>query len=283
MRNVATAIGLGQIGRGALAALVVALAGQALAADEPVSPDADFTARQISEALFKAKPGDRIDYSGRDLSYLDLSGLDFKGAVLKGSDLYGTDLTDSNLKGSDLSGTRLDRATLIRADLSGANLTGATIYRPTLYSDMSQNRADAPKFAGATLVGVRVSFYLVGSDFRGANMTRADFSPLEYKPGQGTLVTPMNNFCRGCDFSGATLKEANFFRLDMMFSRLVGADLAGASLREADLSKCDLSGADLTGADLTDADLDGANLAGVKGFETVKGRDSIRNLDKAMR
>ena len=52
---------------------------------------------------------------------------------------------------------------------------------------------------------------------------------------------------------------------------------------QADLSKVDLSGADLTGADLTNANLDEANLAGVKGFDTVRGRDSIRNLDRAFR
>src|SRR3990167_4486112 len=82
---------------------------------EPVSPDADFTVREITAALFKAKPGDTIDYSHHDLTYLDLAGLDFKGARLAHSDLYGTDLTGANLKGTDLSHTRLDRSVLIRA------------------------------------------------------------------------------------------------------------------------------------------------------------------------
>jgi uncharacterized protein YjbI with pentapeptide repeats len=252
-------------------------------AEEPVDPSADFTARQISEALFKAKPGERLDFSGRDLTYLDLSGLDFKGATLRNSDLYGTDFTGSSLKGADLSYARLDRSVLIRTDLSGANLTKATILRPTLFSDMTINHADAPKFSGATLVGIRVSLYLEGSDFRGADMTRADFSPLEFKPGQGTLVTPMKNFCRSCDFSGARLLEANFFRLDMRFARLVGADLRGANLAETDLSKADFSGADLTGADVREADFDSANLAGVKGLDAAKGLDSAINLDKAFR
>ena len=56
-----------------------------------------------------------------------------------------------------------------------------------------------------------------------------------------------------------------------------------ATLVLADLTKADLSGADLTGADLTDANLDETNLSGVKGFETVRGRDTIRNLDRAIR
>lgn len=251
-------------------------------AEEPVDPHAEFTAREISAVLFKAKPGDTLDFSGRDLTYLDLSGLDFKGASLRNTDLYGTDFTGSNLTGSDLSNSRLDRAVLIRANFSGANLTEATILRPTIFSDMTNNHADAPKFSGATLVGIRVSVYLEGSDFRGANMSRADFSPLEYKPGQGTLVTPMKNFCRSCDFSGARLEDANFYRLDLRFARLVGADLRGANLAETDLSLADLSGADLTGADLREADLYGAKLSGAKGLDEVKGLDAALNLDKAV-
>ena len=47
-----------------------------------------------------------------------------------------------------------------------------------------------------------------------------------------------------------------------------------------DLSQADFSGADLTGADLSGCNLDGANLSGVKGFDTVKGLASVRNLDR---
>ena len=106
--------------------------------------DPDFTVREITSALFKAKPGEPVDLSKHDLTYLDLSGLNFKAAKLSQSDLYGADFTDANLRGTDLSGTRLDRATLIRADFSGANLSGASILRPTVYTDLTENIADAP-------------------------------------------------------------------------------------------------------------------------------------------
>lgn len=266
-----------------LAALMMLALPISAAAEEPVNPDADFTAREISQALYRAKPGERIDFSGRDLTYLDLSGLDFKGASLKDSDCYGADFTGSNLTGADLSHTRLDRAVLIKADFSGANLTKATILRPTLFSDLTNNHAEAPRFDGANLSGIRVSMYLEGSSFRGADLTEADFSPLEYKPGQGTLVTPMKNFCRSCDFSGAKLESVNFNRLDLRFARLTGADLKNADLSEADLSKVDLSGADLTGANVAGADFDSANLAGVKGLEETRGFAEAVNLDKAYR
>jgi len=265
-----------------LACAVVLSAGVA-AAEENVHPDADFTAREITQQLFKAKPGETLDYAGRDLTYLDLSGLDFKQARLSHTDLYGVDFTGSNLKGADLSYARLDRAVLIRADMSGANLRGTTIFRPTVYSDMQNSYADAPRFAGANLSGIRVQADLSGADFRGADLSYGDFSPLEGRPGQGTLVTLARNVLRSCDFSGASLRHANLTRAVLTFSSLVGADLTGANLTEADLSKVDFSGADLTGAEVTGADFDGARLSGVRGFDTVKGLETVLNLDKAFR
>ena len=275
---------LRQARRWVLAVAVTASAATGLrAGDENVSPDADFTVRQITQDLFKAKAGERLDYAGRDLTYLDLSGLDFKQASLARTDLYGVDFTGSNLKGADISHARLDRAVLIRADLSGANLSGASIYRPTVYSDMHNSYADAPRFAGSNLTGIRVQADLSGADFRGADLTAANFSPLEGRPGQGTLVTLARNVLKSCNFSGATLRRADLTRAVLMFSSLVGADLTDANLSEADLSKVDFSGANLSGANVTGADFDGANLAGVKGLESVKGMDQAVNLDKAFR
>src|SRR5437868_14665729 len=75
---------------------------------EPVNQHgADFTVREISTALYKAKPGEKLNYSNHNLTYLDLAGLNFKGANLAHSDLYGADLTGANLRGTDLSHTRL--------------------------------------------------------------------------------------------------------------------------------------------------------------------------------
>jgi uncharacterized protein YjbI with pentapeptide repeats len=261
------------------------VAGSAAAeeARENVSPDADFTVREITQQLFMAKPGEQLDFAGSDLTYLDLSGIDFKQAKLSRTDLYGVDFTGSDLKGADISNARLDRAVLIRTDLSGANLRGATIFRPTVYADMQNNHADAPRFAGANLTGIRVQADLSGADFRGADLTYADFSPLEARPGQGTLVTLAKNVLKSCNFSGAILRHADFTRSVLMFSSMVGADLTGATLIEADLSKVDFSGANLSGADVTGADFDGANLAGVKGLETAKGLDQAVNLHKAFR
>lgn len=79
------------------------------------------------------------------------------------------------------------------------------------------------------------------------------------------------------DFSGATLREANFQRADLrevVFrycnlesahfdqAQLVGADMRNANLRYACLNGANLSEADLTDAQLNPSELLGANLCG---------------------
>jgi uncharacterized protein YjbI with pentapeptide repeats len=249
----------------------------------PVSEHAEMSARAVTTLLFQSKPGARPDLSGKFLTYLDLSELDFKGANLAHSDFYGADFTGANLKGADLSHTRLDRSVLMRADLSGANLSGATILRPTIYADLSTNTNDAPRFTGANLTDVHVQAELSGSDFRGANMTRANFYPLEGRPGEGTLATAYRNILKYCDFSGAQLEDANMARAVLWFAKFNGADLKRTNFSSADLSRADFSGADISGADFSRADLDGANFVGAIGISQARGLDQAVNLDRALR
>ena len=244
------------------------------------SSAADFTAREVTEAVFKAVPGRILDFSGKDLSFLDLAGLDFKGATFANANLYGVDFTRANLKGTNLSGVKLDRAVVIRADFSGANLSGASIMRPSIYTTLDGNRDEAPKFSGANLHGVRITAMMDGADFRGADLTDARMGPHEPRADMSSMP---GSILRGCDFSGANLRGADLMWAKLRFSKFTGANLSGVNLNGADLSKTDLSGADVTGADLAGADLDGADLRGVKGWETIKGRETVLNFDRALR
>jgi uncharacterized protein YjbI with pentapeptide repeats len=246
-----------------------------------IKPDPQaLSARDVTVAVVKAGAGHPIDFSGRNLRDLDLSGLDFHAARLAGSDLFGADLTSSNLTGVDLSNGNLNRTIVIRADFSGANLHNVTFMRPSVSTSLEYDVAEAPKFAGADMRNIRMTGKMVGADFRGANLTGARLGPHEPRADISSMPA---SILKSCDFSGALLTDVDLSRAILTFSRFVGADLRRVSFVAADLSMADLSGADLTGSDLTGANLDGANLAGVKGFETVRGRDTIKNLDRALR
>ena len=95
---------------------------------------ADLSAREVTQSVFKAEAGVRVDFTGKDLSNLDLAGLDFKSAIMKNANLYGVDLSSASLKGVDLAGAKFDRATIIKANFEGANLEGATLLKPSVFS-----------------------------------------------------------------------------------------------------------------------------------------------------
>lgn len=244
------------------------------------APGADMTARQVTEALVRAKPNAAADFAGRDLRLLDLSGLDFKAARLTGADLFGADLAMSDLSRADLAGARLDRALILKADFSNANMAGASLLRPSVFSSMAFDPAEAPRFAGANLSRARIIARLNGADFTGANLASASLGPDDPR---SVITTSPRVVLTGCDFSRASLKGADLAYVILTFAKLRGADLSYSILAHADLSKADLSGADLANADLTDADLDGAILTGVRGLDTVKGLSLARNLDRSVR
>jgi uncharacterized protein YjbI with pentapeptide repeats len=230
---------------------------------------ADMTSRQVIAAIFKATAEAPVDFSDSDLSFLDLADVDFKQAQLTGADLFGCDLTGANFRGANLMETRLDRATIIRTDFSGANLEGATILRPSGFTSMEFDRSDAPKFTGARMAGVLIIARLDGASFRNADLTNANFAPIEQRA--DTLAALLKSQLTGVDFSGAKLSNAVFKRARMLFTRFNGADLKGTDFSEADLSRADFTGADLTGANFTNAKLDGAIFDNVVGLATVRG------------
>lgn len=161
---------------------------------------ADVTVRQVASALYAAPPGRRVDFSNRDLSYLDLSNLNFKSALLARSDLFGSDVSNSDLTNVNLSGSRLDRTTVIRTNFSGADLTGATMMVPAAFIDPITAHSDAPKFTGATLIRLRATGVYWQVDFRGADLTNADFSPHAKRFGDTTVNEPLRTSLRSCDF-----------------------------------------------------------------------------------
>jgi uncharacterized protein YjbI with pentapeptide repeats len=253
---------------------LVSLAGHLQADDKSVS------LRQFVGQLYRAKPGSAPNFSGVDISGYDLTGLDFKRARLDGANLFGVDLTRANLKGTKLKGAVLNRAVVIRADFSGADLRQTLIMRPTVFSDLSLNRAEAPKFRNADLTGARLTGNLDGADFTGATLDGLNFEA--HEPRSDISFFP-RNFCRGCHFSGASLRRANLRDASFVMGQFQNCDLSGADLSKTDLSYADFTGADFTGADVTGANFDGAMLSGVRGLETVTGWALAENIDRTLR
>ncbi len=65
----------------ALSFLIVAISADAALADQPLGPvpnNTDMSARAVTTLLFRAKPGQRPDLSGKLLVYLDLSEIEFQ-------------------------------------------------------------------------------------------------------------------------------------------------------------------------------------------------------------
>ena len=140
--------------------------------------------------------------------------------------------------------------------------------------------AEAPKFKGANLRQARIACRMDGADFSGADLSAARIGPDDHSSEAGMAPS---SIMLGINFSGATMTGTDIREIDCTFCRFAGAKLTGAKLIHIDLSRADFSGADVTDADFSRSNLEGANLSGIKGFETVKGLASVRNLETAQR
>ncbi|WP_244534534.1 pentapeptide repeat-containing protein [Hyphomicrobium sp. CS1GBMeth3] len=240
---------------------------------------AEFTARQVTEELFRATDTAPIDYSKRDLAGLDLAGLHFKKARLSEANLFGADLSGADLSDVDLRQAKLDRVVAIGARFDRANLAGASLLRPTTTTTFEAGRGESPSFTGADLTKARLFGIFNGASFAGAHMSGATLAP---QNDTGFIEMMWRSRLESADLSAADLTGANLTHVSLRFANLKGANLKGAILKNADLSQADLTGADLTGADLSNADLDGTRISGAKGFDTAIGLATIRNRDKAI-
>ena len=196
----------------------------------PCSQNAEMNARTITTLLFQAKPGAKADFSGkyprlsrsfraqlqrrqpRTFGFLR-DGFHRRQSQGRGSFAYAARSFGADARRSF--GRQSDRRDDPAAD---------DLFRP------SNNTLDAPHFSGANLTEVHVQAELSGSDFRGADLSRANFYPLEGRPGEGTLATAYRNILKYCDFSGARLRDANMERAVLWFAKFNGADLKGVEL-----------------------------------------------------
>lgn len=146
----------------------------------------------------------------------------------------------------------------------------------------NQNREGHPgKFKQSDLQGADLTeLYMYDQDFQASNFDRAKLnkatilsSDLSKSTFRGTqmeaLVLTMQTNCAGCDFTGATLMDADldgrFSECNFSAATLKRAKMSGSSFARCNFSNTDLSAAeffrcDLRGADLAQADLSGATF-----------------------
>lgn len=238
----------------------LAMARRLATADSPSADPAEqvpqgerLTRDQVLAALTAATPQHPVDLTGKDLSGLDLAGVDFKRANLSRCRCVGTNFSQAQMFSVTLSdavasqavfaGTTLDVAVMYRVDLRHANLRDASLFATIL---MGADLSDAD-LTGARVIAVMTNAKLVRATLAHANLG-AD-------PGNQSM---------------------GVMRTDVTSADLSGADLTAANLRKVNFTRANLTGADLTDSDVTGADLTGAIL------RTIRGRDRIRGLDKAV-
>jgi len=231
----------------------------------PAMTTAEIDRPALLEKLAAVPPGGRADLTGMRLSGLDLSGVDLSGAILRNARLNNT-----KLHGARLDGAILDQAWALKADFSDASLKGASLFAAQLVG---------ARLAHADLTGARIAGDLTGSDLRGAKLDGANLSADMKNQSMGL----MRAILKQAKLDGASLKGANLSRVMAEFASFRDADLSNANLASAELGGADLTGATIAGADLDNADVTSTRLLNLKGEDSARNMDRLRNATRAFR
>ena len=93
----------------------------------------------------------------------------------------------------------------------------------------------------------------------------------------------MRGVLRSVILDGASLENANLSRAVLEFASLRGASLKGARLNGSELGGASFHDADVSNADFENADVTSTRLIGLRGRETARNLDRVRNSDRAIR
>ncbi len=168
---------------------------------------------------------------------------------LKGVNLNGLDLAHWDFTGQDLTDARLEWTRLTKADFTGAIIAGVRLTDSHLTRGQFESTAS---YASGDLRGMRLrETSASGWNLAGKDLTDVDFG---------------YTYLRETDFTGATIRRANFARTtDKGFTQAQfesTASYASDQLAAVDLTGNDLSDWDFSGKDLTDVDFIDTTLAG---------------------
>lgn len=222
----------------------------------------------MGQAAFEEaiRSGDIVE--GQDLSAIDWRELPAERIVVRNCSLSGADLMEAGLDEVQFQDT-----TFLDCRFRGAELINAKFSQCSFFDADRRTGCDFAdvQLRGASFVNCNVSM----SRFAGANLhavfwqgckaSGADFEDASFtrKSGRTSVVAgkfvdcalDYANFARtcldDCDFTGSSLRQADFKRARLNGTCFQRADLTEAIVDDAQFDKADLRAATLTGFDVT--------------------------------
>ena len=204
----------------------------------------------------------------------EIDGILFLDSDLRGSTLNGSKFITpefhTNFKKSGVIGILATKLTGVRA--KGSSTDGGLMF---ISSDAKKIDFSGLRFAGDSLHPKLSYFFVISSDWAGANVSRSQL-PLYLESSKFTNSNLSeskisyvfdsdlsNSSLRNSDLRKSTLKNSSFNNNDFSDANLSGANMSGSSFKGASFVGANLAGANLSNADFSDADFTNANLEDV--------------------
>jgi uncharacterized protein YjbI with pentapeptide repeats len=182
--------------------------------------DADFNKGKFDKSIISEATLPKSDFSLSELPEATIRDSNFTGANFANANLASITISNTDMSGATFAGASLAKADLNGSDLSGANLQSADLSK----AKFSNVKLGSASFLGASLIKTT----LRGIDLSGANLTNLDSSSADFSDSNLTNAR-VSGYLTGANFSGADLTGANFPGAD-----LTGANFSGAIGFDAD-------------------------------------------------
>ncbi|MDR3352510.1 MAG: pentapeptide repeat-containing protein, partial [Zoogloeaceae bacterium] len=202
--------------------------------DRATLDNASFSATTLTDASLRDASAESARFIDANLQAAKAAGLQAKGAEFDGAAL-----ALGHFAGADFTNAAFRRARADQVDVAQANFTDATLHD----SDFSRANLTNANLSRALARGVR----FVDADFSGADLSSV------------TLMS--NSEATGGNFSGATLKDADWREVKANAAIFTGSQAEGGRFVACDFGACRWQAARASGADFSHTNLAGADFS----------------------